>query len=399
MKEKLETEIQLKIDAIFEEIKREKSNKLSLMGDEMGGLIFLQQLSKINPSEKVLMALETKIEAAFLKINNIDHTTFASGLSGVGWTYNYLFKEGILDDGIESLLLQVDEVIIESVNTLLKLKDFDFLHGVIGQGIYILERKNYNLLSKIIDEIDSNATRNENGACWVSDFIIDDDFNTKKVYNISLSHGSSAIIVFLSKFLNSNFEDTFINSKAKKLLNEAVKFILSCKMNNNDSIFPTICEIENLEKDRGARLSWCYGDLGISIALWHAGVALQNETVKQEAINVCLHTTNRRTKKETGVVDAGICHGSAGIAHIYNKMYRYTGMKEFREAANYWIVETLNTQKFEDGLAGYKSYQGEKFGGWKNDYGLLEGVAGIGLVLLSHVSEEEPTWDRCLLLS
>lgn len=66
MKEKLETEIQLKIDAIFEEIKREKSNKLSLMGDEMGGLIFLQQLSIINPFEKVLMALETKIEAITL---------------------------------------------------------------------------------------------------------------------------------------------------------------------------------------------------------------------------------------------------------------------------------------------------------------------------------------------
>ena len=399
MKENLNAKIQLKIDAIFEEINKEKSSKLSLMGEEMGGLIFLQQLSKISTSEEVLIALETKIEATFLKINDIDHTTFASGLSGIGWAYNYLFKEGVLDGSIESLLLQIDEVVEASVSKLLKLNDYDFLHGVIGQGTYILERKNYNLLSKIIDEIDSNAIRNENGACWVSDFIIDDDFNSKKVYNISLSHGSSAIIIFLSKFLNSNFENTFINGKAKKILNEAVKFILSCKMNNNDSIFPTICEIENLEKGMGSRLSWCYGDLGISIALWHAGVALQNETIKQEAVYVCLHTTNRRTKKETGVVDAGICHGSSGIAHIYNRMYRYTGRKEFKEAASYWIAETLNMAIFEDGLAGYKSYQSELMGGWKNEYGLLDGIAGIGLVLLSHISEEEPTWDRCLLLS
>ena len=53
--------------------------------------------------------------------------------------------------------------------------------------------------------------------------------------------------------------------------------------------------------------------------------------------------------------------------------------------------------RFEDGLAGYKAWQGEN--GWMNQHGILEGIAGIGLVLLSHLSNEEPSWDRSFLLS
>ena len=47
--------------------------------------------------------------------------------------------------------------------------------------------------------------------------------------------------------------------------------------------------------------------------------------------------------------------------------------------------------KFEDGLAGYKKYRMEEYGGWTNDYGFLEGVSGIGLALISAVSDIEPT--------
>lgn len=79
-------------------------------------------------------------------------------------------------------------------------------------------------------------------------------------------------------------------------------------------------------------------------------------------------------------------------------MYWETQNPIFKETANYWIEETLKMAKFEDGLAGYKAWYGEK-DGWRNEYGFLEGIAGIGLTLLAHISNEEPTWDKCLLLS
>jgi lantibiotic modifying enzyme len=99
------------------------------------------------------------------------------------------------------------------------------------------------------------------------------------------------------------------------------------------------------------------------------------------------------------VRDAGICHGTAGIAHIFNRLYRTTKQYRFQEAANYWCLETLKMSKFEDGFAGYKTWHTEEYGGWQPCNNLLEGIAGIGLSLLSFVMPEDPAWDECLLLS
>jgi hypothetical protein len=54
---------------------------------------------------------------------------------------------------------------------------------------------------------------------------------------------------------------------------------------------------------------------------------------------------------------------------------------------------------YEDGLAGFKSWRGDE-NSYTNEYGLLEGIAGIGMVMINSLHPEiEPTWDRCLLLS
>lgn len=399
MNKSLKENIELKINEIYKEIKKDNSSIISLMGGKMGGIIFLHQLFKINPTIEILTTLNSTIENSFSKINEINHTSFASGLSGLGWAYNYLSKCNTLTSDIEPFLLQVDEVIENSLDKMIKSNDYDFLHGAIGHSVYLFGRNNYKLLSKIVNEIDNSAIKGKNGYCWISNFIISENMPSKEVYNISLSHGSSAIIVFLSKFLNLKSDDVVSINKAKHILREAVKFILSCKMNNLYSIFPSICEIKNYTEKRSSRLAWCYGDLGISIALWQAGNVLQDDNIKQEAINTCLHSTNRKTEENTMIIDTGICHGSSGVAHIFNKMYDYTGKEDFKNAANYWIEKTLKMATFEDGLAGYKKYQGTTSEKWQIDYGLLEGIAGIGLVLLSHISEEKPSWDECLLLS
>jgi len=96
------------------------------------------------------------------------------------------------------------------------------------------------------------------------------------------------------------------------------------------------------------------------------------------------------------VRDAGICHGSAGIALLYHRMFLETHCSEFKEATEFWIQQTLEFSRFEDGLAGYKTWQKE---GWKCDYSLLAGIAGIGLVLLFYLENNQQTWDELFLIS
>jgi lantibiotic modifying enzyme len=132
---------------------------------------------------------------------------------------------------------------------------------------------------------------------------------------------------------------------------------------------------------------------------WQAGVALNNEAWKNKAVEVLVFAAEKRRNLEQNfVADAGLCHGTAGIGHIFYRMWWNTRLPEFKSAADYWFHETLKMAKFEDGLAGYKAWHGEARG-CQNEYGLLEGIAGIGLALLTYYYEIEPTWDECLLLS
>ena len=111
---------------------------------------------------------------------------------------------------------------------------------------------------------------------------------------------------------------------------------------------------------------------------------------------LCLQLTQRRTYNETFVGDAGICHGSAGVAMLFRRMFLDTKRDEFSDATAYWINSALSFSRFEDGLAGYKTREKD---GWKCDYSLLGGIAGIGLVLLSYLVDDEQKWDECFLLS
>jgi len=145
-----------------------------------------------------------------------------------------------------------------------------------------------------------------------------------------------------------------------------------------------------------SRLGWCYGDLGIGSALWQAGKTLSKIEWMNKGLEILLESTQRQSINENSVQDAGICHGSAGIAMVYRRMYLETSIDEFNEATKYWINQTLNFSYFSDGLAGYKTFEKN---GCKLDYSLLSGISGIGLVLLSYKENDLQTWDELFLIS
>lgn len=44
---------------------------------------------------------------------------------------------------------------------------------------------------------------------------------------------------------------------------------------------------ESQPQRQASRLAWCYGDLGVAVALWNAGKVLDDETLKTKAHEVC----------------------------------------------------------------------------------------------------------------
>ena len=99
---------------------------------------------------------------------------------------------------------------------------------------------------------------------------------------------------------------------------------------------------------------------------------------------------------QTMVIDCGLCHGSAGIAMVFRRLYLETGEKIFYNAWIHWIDFTLNFKRFDDGLAGYKTFESYK---WQNDISLITGISGIGLTFLSFIRNDLQEWDELFLLS
>jgi len=376
----------------------ELKDNIGLMGGKIGVALFYFYYAKLLAEDKYADYGVELVSDVFDVINNdFTYHTHAGGLAGIGWTVEHLAQNDFIDTDTNEILADLDPYLHKAMIYDIENGNYDFLHGAVGNGVYFLSRtageKSKDYLKELIDQMDKTSHKDEDGARkWLSTLNIEEG---NKGYNLSLSHGIASIIVFLGKVL----ETGIYNEKVSVLLNGAVKYLLKYKLDRKKfhSNFPSwISEGDPLS---ASRLAWCYGDLGISTALWQAAQSTNNKDWEKIAVDVLLDSTARKDIKENTVLDAGLCHGAAGIMHIYNRAYHYTGIDTFKELTRYWAEHTLQFAKFEDGYAGYKAWHTEKYGGWVSEPGFLEGICGIGLALISLISDIEPKWDRALFIS
>ncbi len=113
-----------------------------------------------------------------------------------------------------------------------------------------------------------------------------------------------------------------------------------------------------------------------------------------------IHTSSVFRHKHYGIYDRGLCHGTAGIAHIFNSIYKMTDSEEFRRAAEYWTDLTLSIKLADKGkgLAGYL-FPGTKIDKcWIRNPYMLEGSTGVGLFYLSLLNEEQSALKKLFML-
>lgn len=313
--------------------------------------------------------------------------SFSYGLTGIYWAINHIKDYHAIQD---SDILKVDdsfyESLIKEAEAEIDKDNFDLLSGAIGTLMSIID---YNNANKFNTSVFKMFQKQINGK-WQSK-----EDKDRNEYNFGLAHGMPSVISFLSIYSNAISSNRCYNT-----INDCLEFILSTKKTDSKgSLFPSILKCNGSTPIYNSRLGWCYGDLGIANAFWQAGKAFKNKNWQTEAVSILLHTSKRRNLIDNLVLDCGLCHGTSGIAHIFNRFYKETGVNEFDDVRWFWLNKTIELADFEDGLAGYKNFLGDE--GYQNDYGLLEGISGIGLVLMGFLKDDTRimNWDRCLLLS
>lgn len=137
------------------------------------------------------------------------------------------------------------------------------------------------------------------------------------------------------------------------------------------------------------RSAWCYGTPGVTRALHLAGSAFGRPEWTLEAV-AALGAMLRRPLHSHGVVDAGLCHGWAGLLHLVLRTGRETGSPELLAAADRIAARVLDAHH-PDSAFGFLAQ------GTDDSAGFMEGASGIALALLGWLREPASGWDAALL--
>jgi len=365
-----------------------------LYSGTFGVILFLSHYLYYFPCDKYQSIYEQYLDFCLKKLIEESQTyTYCNGLVGILNCLELMNDISLIDIDYSDIDDNYHYHLLDTMKYGIARVNYDFMHGGLGIALYYKDDEYF--AKEAVNELSHSAIKEANIIKWKS-FLTS---NRSIGYNISLSHGMSSIIIYLAKIYKNNI----MRDKVGELLYGVSNYVLSQEINYEKygSCFPPL-SLDNGESIIKSRLAWCYGDLGIAVALWQAGEVLDDLVLCSKAIEIFKYCAYRRDVNGEFIMDAGICHGSAGIAMMFNYMHWKTGEKLFLDAYNYWLSTTLDLGKFPDGFCGYKKYalnEDERFAVLRNGYDLLEGVSGIGLVLLSSVKQRlERDWSELFLL-
>ncbi len=387
-----------KINEIIAELRGVNiQNDIGILSGNSGIAMFFLQYYQMSGNDKYFECIQKSVIHAIESINKGNNKfTFCGGITGLLWLVEDLICKKLIDEKDIEFIDELENFLCEKMTQEMANGNYDYLHGSSGIALYFAKKNRRkdtsDFIEKYIRLLCSKADYFSDGSiAWKSIVNID---KQNVGYNLSLSHGLASIICILSKIFLSGYK----TEKVEETIRGCVKYINKNKLKDNSkSFFPNWITLE--DQNTFSRLAWCYGDLGIAISLYYASKALEDINMENSSLEIFCHAALRRNLQDNHIVDAGICHGTAGISHIFRRMFINTGLSLFTETADYWLDQTLKMAIHNDGLAGFKAYHGEKYGGWVKEYSILEGISGIGLMLISSINDCEPTWDECLLLS
>ena len=213
--------------------------------------------------------------------------------------------------------------------------------------------------------------------------------NDDKHVKLGIAHGIPALILFFCKLKSRNYQHKYLD----ELLIKACNYILSTENDNEVyfSHFPSLAQI-NIKESQSSRIGWCYGDLAIGYALLRASEFYP--AIKTKSLDVLIDTAKRRDN--ASIFDDCLCHGALGTAQMYHRIYSLTNMERFKETAFYWYEQGIGSKYRPHCAAGIGFFAQGKY---ISNRSFLSGIPGIGLSLISAISEVNPLWDECLLLS
>jgi hypothetical protein len=326
-------------------------------------------------------------------------TSLYLGFPGIAWSAAHL--SGRLFTEEEDGNLEVDEILLSSLSSRSWDGTYDLFNGLVGLGIYAIERlprpSAARCLEAIVAHLARRAEHTPEGTTFFSPVgTLDPKYHEafpQGAYVLGMGQGIPGVIALLGSACHAGVAVR----EARPLLASTVAWLLARELPPGSVYRFPHYHFPGTEPYL-SRVAWCFGDLGIASSLLLAARGAGEPAWETEARRIALAAA-ARSLETSRVPDAGLCHGAAGVAHIFNRLYQATGEPEFGRAAHFWLQHALSLREPGLGIAGFRMATGAGWNAWVDEPGFLVGATGIGLALLAAVSDVEPAWDRVLLAS
>jgi lantibiotic modifying enzyme len=372
----------------------------ALSGGQAGLAFVFAELERVQPrsghrahAEQLILEAAAAIEEQPLM------PSFYSGFSGIAWSIERLRAMEV--PSIEELE-EIDEALLGLVSRKPWNADYDLINGLVGLGVYALERlprpDAARCLEQIVARLEERSTRDERGVSWWTPPQHLPPHQRAEYrdgyFNLGAAHGIPSVVALLALTARAGVA----GPRARELALGGAHWLLANMLPDSPGAHFAWCIAPGIPTGC-SRSAWCYGDPGVVLCLLVAARALSDQGLERAALELAREAAQRPVA-HAGVNDAGVCHGAAGLGHIYNRLYQATREPLFKEAATSWFARTLEMRRPGEGVAGYLAWNqlpGQEEPGWVADGSLLTGAAGIALTLLAACHPFTPSWDGMLM--
>jgi lantibiotic biosynthesis protein len=314
-----------------------------------------------------------------------------SGFTGIAWSASLVDR--LLPGGIEDRNDEIDLALARAVPRYPQDGPYDLIDGLGGIGVYALARwprpAAADCLGGVLERLAGRARSEADGAYWWTG---GSGLAGRRAQlypaggvDLGVAHGMAGLLPLLARACALGAGGPAVRA----LLDNAVRWLTERLIGSPAGTMIPSFVARDIEPEP-ARTAWCYGNPGVAIALLLAARDAAEPGWERTGTDLAISAA-RRPPEFSGVTDAGICHGTAGLAHLFNRLYQMTGEAELAAAAEFWMERTL--------AACARALAADGGPAPWNGPGLLEGAAGVALVLLAGCVPAEPVWDQMLLVS
>jgi hypothetical protein len=282
-------------------------------------------------------------------------THLHGGLAGGGWVLSHVSEPGAADPALEV----IDEALLRAIEEGHAGGAFDLIGGIAGSAVYFLERLQASraplarrALTGIVRKLERTCTRTDEGVTWLTGPQLLSDWQRQRwpngYHDCGVAHGVPGVLAVLAKI--AAVPD--LSSPARELYAAALAWLDARRGPATPSgRYPSMVEHATSAAASPSRAAWCYGDPGVIAARWSASSSLGLPTAADmhSALECIEHPA-----ASSGVVDAGLCHGAIGLAHLFNRFYQASGVLRFADSARAWFERGLAMRR-PHGLGGFES--------------------------------------------